>query len=67
MRTARATALAAFEALESNLRPLLEDCASGRELLARGYPPDVELASQLDASGAVPVLEAGIFRARPAD
>jgi 2-phosphosulfolactate phosphatase len=41
--------------------PPLSDCASGRELIAYGYPEDVEVAAQVGASEAVPVLQGEAF------
>jgi phosphosulfolactate phosphohydrolase-like enzyme len=32
----------------------LRRCVSGRELIERGFPDDVELAGQVDVSGSVP-------------
>jgi 2-phosphosulfolactate phosphatase len=49
-------ALSAFESAKPDLATYLRDCASGRELIERGFARDVELAGQLDASDAVPVL-----------
>jgi len=43
-----------------SLRPL-ELCASGAELVERGYPEDVRIASEVDASDVVPVLVDGRF------
>jgi 2-phosphosulfolactate phosphatase len=40
-------------------RPPLGECASGRELIAYGYPEDVDVAAQVDASETVPVLQEG--------
>jgi len=40
------------------------DCVSGRELLARGFKDDVDIASRLDESSVVPVMVNGAFRAR---
>lgn len=40
---------------------VLHGCASGRELVAIGFGDDVEVAAELDAGTAVPVLEAGVF------
>jgi len=54
---ARAAAVAARGALSRALR----DCASGRELIERGYEADVELAAALDVSEAVPVLRDGAY------
>lgn len=51
-----AAAAAAFRAL----RPLAE-CPSGVELVQRGFADDVALASELDASEAVPVLRDGSY------
>jgi 2-phosphosulfolactate phosphatase len=38
-------------------------CVSGRELIARGFGLDVEIATQLAASHVVPVLRDGVFSA----
>lgn len=43
--------------------PPLADCASGRELIAYGYPEDVEVAAQFGVSEAVPVLTGEAFTA----
>ncbi|MHB8961088.1 MAG: hypothetical protein ACYDAN_15870 [Candidatus Limnocylindrales bacterium] len=56
-------AAAAFERLRPDIARVLEDCASGRELLDRGFANDVELAAELDATGLVPVLRDGAFTA----
>lgn len=40
----------AFQAVRGGLPRLLGECASGRELLARGFEEDVRLASEHDAS-----------------
>jgi 2-phosphosulfolactate phosphatase len=55
-------AIAAFRALERDLAAALRECASGRELVARGYPDDARMAAELDASDAVPRLAAGAYR-----
>ncbi|BBG02237.1 MULTISPECIES: 2-phosphosulfolactate phosphatase [Pseudonocardia] len=40
---------------------MLHGCASGRELTAIGFGDDVDVAAELDAGTAVPVLEDGVF------
>lgn len=54
---------AAFRAVRPRLATELHDCASGRELIAKGYADDVRLAAEVDASTVVPVLSDGAFRA----
>lgn len=49
-------AVAAFEAAKSDLRNLVRRCGSGRELIERGFPEDVDLAAQLDISESAPTL-----------
>lgn len=55
---ARAAA-AAFGAYEGSLM----ECASGRELVRYGFPEDVEIAQELNASAVVPILDGERFRA----
>ena len=50
---AEAAALTFRGALD--LARMIEGCVSGRELIEMGFPQDVEVASQVDASRAVPV------------
>ena len=51
-------ARAAVADLEPNeLRWAIRECASGRELRARGFPRDVELAASHDVSSIVPTLD----------
>ncbi|AXG14651.1 2-phosphosulfolactate phosphatase [Intrasporangium calvum] len=57
-----AVALAAWSWVEDRVGPSLEACASGRELVDDGYPEDVQMASEVDVSGRVPVLVDGAFR-----
>jgi 2-phosphosulfolactate phosphatase len=52
-----AAAEALFLAQRGRLEALVWDCASGRELRARGYEADVSFSSQLDVYQAVPVLD----------
>jgi 2-phosphosulfolactate phosphatase len=49
-------AIAAFREAADDLPARLRDGGSGRELIARGHPGDVELAAALDVSPAVPTL-----------
>ena len=41
----------------------LDDCSSGRELVEQGWPDDVAVAAELDASEVVPVLRDGAYAA----
>jgi 2-phosphosulfolactate phosphatase len=54
-------AVASFEGVRGRLRETLMDCASGRELIELGFAADVELASDLDVSRVVPVLDGEAF------
>lgn len=54
-------AIAAFEAAASDLDHHLRACASGRELIERGFERDVALASELDGSTTVPLLHKHAF------
>lgn len=55
---------AAWLAVEDRLGEALHACASGRELVEQGWPDDVSIAAELDASGVVPVLTDGVYSAR---
>ncbi len=59
-------AIATFRAAQDQLATLGADSEAGRELRDRGYPGDVDLAIELDASRAVPVLRGGQYVAHPA-
>lgn len=50
-----------WEAARGNVRRWISECASGRELLERGFEEDVALASELDSSRVVPVFEKGKY------
>lgn len=51
----------AFEAARPTLGQTMLDCASGRELIARGYQDDVAFAAQVDAVETVPELRDGRY------
>ncbi|SEE54514.1 2-phosphosulfolactate phosphatase [Jiangella alba] len=55
-----AAARAAIDAVDE-LAATLADCASGRELVAYGFPADVAIAAERDTSEMVPVLTDGGF------
>jgi 2-phosphosulfolactate phosphatase len=55
-------AQAAFEAARGELAGMMRQCGSGKELIGRGYPEDVEMAADVDVSGNVPRLVDGAFR-----
>jgi 2-phosphosulfolactate phosphatase len=50
-----------YERVSGSLATALGECASGRELIGNGYPSDVAIAAEVDATGAVPVLVDGWF------
>jgi 2-phosphosulfolactate phosphatase len=56
-------AVAAFRQAERDLPRLLRECASGRELIERGFAADVELAAACGVSAAVPRLVGDAFAA----
>ncbi len=56
-------AVAAFERARSDLPGLLRECGSGRELIERGSPRDVDLAVELNASNRAPLLQRGAYTA----
>ena len=58
-------AIGAFDAARHALADNLAGCASGRELIERGFPEDVAIASEIDSSGHVPVLIDGVYRSNP--
>ncbi len=57
-----ASAVAAFQAARPRLGEHLRQCASGQELIERGFADDVRLASELDVGDAAPILTGGAFR-----
>jgi 2-phosphosulfolactate phosphatase len=54
-------AVAVFQSAQANLKHLLEQCSSGRELIQRGNACDVALASELGVSACVPVFKEGAY------
>lgn len=56
----RATA-ALFDATVRELSDALRNCVSGKELAAKGFGADVDVAAALDASSVIPVLTDGSF------
>lgn len=54
-------AVAAWRAVEGEIGAALRGCASGRELIAGGFPEDVEIAGEVGASSVVPVLDGERF------
>jgi 2-phosphosulfolactate phosphatase len=50
-----------FGSSASSLGSVIQQCSSGRELIERGFPGDVELAVQANCSTAVPLLHNGMF------
>lgn len=50
-----------FQQAESELPRRLRECASGRELIQRGFAEDLELAAAYCVSTCVPILERGAF------
>lgn len=54
-------AAAAFASAAPVIGGRLRDCASGRELVAKGFAGDVEVAAGFDTTTAVPVLRGAAF------
>ncbi|MBD1911370.1 MULTISPECIES: 2-phosphosulfolactate phosphatase [unclassified Leptolyngbya] len=61
---AQAAALA-YQGARQNLAWSIEHCGSGRELIERGFKPDVVLATQLNVSDCVPTLIDGTYKNLP--
>ena len=61
-----ASALAAYRSVAMVLAPSLRGCASGRELVDRGFADDVEVAAELNGSPGVPLLVSDSFVSAPA-
>jgi 2-phosphosulfolactate phosphatase len=56
-------ATAIYRQAADRLPELLPDCASGRELIGYGYPQDVAIAGEVNASRSVPLLDTNSFTA----
>jgi 2-phosphosulfolactate phosphatase len=56
-----AAAVAGYERGSADLARYLRDCASGRELVALGFPEDVNMAAELDVSDVVPSFQQGAY------
>jgi 2-phosphosulfolactate phosphatase len=56
-------AVSVFQAARDHLEDCLVQCASGRELVAMGYDRDVQMASELNVSGSVPLFQSGAYAA----
>ena len=54
-------AAGAYEQVKSDIPAIFKACASGRELIGKGFPEDVAMASELNASGAVPIFLDGAY------
>ncbi|MGC5330432.1 2-phosphosulfolactate phosphatase [Micromonospora sp. DT62] len=54
-------AAAAYTAVEKDVPAVLRSCASGRELIEKGFAEDLEIAAEIDQCPGVPVLSDGIF------
>lgn len=59
-------AAAAYRHVRADVRSVLLDCVSGRELVAAGFAQDVEIAAETATSEMVPVLSGDSFRPVPA-
>lgn len=56
-------ARASFRELKTHLKATLEQCSSGKELIAQGFARDVELAAEWNVSEAVPRFWDGAYSA----
>ncbi len=56
-----AAAAASFVEAAPAMRQRMRDCASGRELTAKGFAGDVDVAAEIDTCTAVPLLRGTVF------
>ncbi len=56
-------AVSACRSAEADLPSVLRDCASGRELIDKGFPEDLAMTAELNVSDAVPAYVDGAYRA----
>ena len=56
------TAAAVFQSLKDNLVKVLRQCSSGKELIARGFDTDIELAAAINTSFCVPLFTQGAYQ-----
>ena len=57
-------AVAAYQGVRKTLTNLIKQCGSGKELIARGFERDIELAAELNISNCVPTLIEGAYRSQ---
>lgn len=57
-------AVATYRGVQQNLRDLIRQSSSGRELIDRGFAQDIELATELNISDCVPTLVDGAYVAK---
>jgi 2-phosphosulfolactate phosphatase len=55
------SAVASFNDARDDLEHLVKACSSGRELIARGFGEDVDLAVRLNTSSGVPILVDDVY------
>jgi 2-phosphosulfolactate phosphatase len=55
--------MTAFAAAAGDLEAVLLDCASGRELVAKGFGHDIPIAAESDLSDVVPRVTEGVYLA----
>lgn len=55
------SAVTAFRGVCNSIASLVHHCGSGQELIDRGFPQDVDLASEFDVSHCVPTLVDGAY------